>query len=119
MRSPSASAGSCCAASSFVRVGVLIASKMEARSLVASRPRGFVRPDERDESRLFGDDDGDGVRVFRDADGGAVARAEVFRETRVQRERQKAGGRGDAVARTTTAPSCSGVAGLKIVTSRS
>ena len=53
--------------------------------------------DERDQAGLFGDDDGNRVGIFRDTDGGAVARAEVFRETRIECQRQEAGSRCDTM----------------------
>ena len=40
---------------------------------------------------------GDGIRLFGDADAGAVASSELSREKRIHRERKKAGGRGDAI----------------------
>src|ERR1700755_1367709 len=54
--------------------------------------------DERDQPGFLGNDDDYGVGIFGDADGGAVAGAEVLAQPRVLRQRQKARGSGDAFA---------------------
>ena len=69
------------------------------RSASASRPRSICpSDDDRNLAGLLRHDDRDRVVFLGQSDGRAMARAELLAELRIDRERQKAGRRGHAVA---------------------
>ena len=73
----------------------------------------FIAGGDGDSAGFLADDKGDTVRFFRDADAGAMARAEKAQQLRIHGEREKAGGRGGAIALNDNGAIMHGGAGIK------
>ena len=100
------------ALSSFGRFCRIRTCNRARRSSGVKRRLDAALEGERDLTSLLGDHDRDRVGLLSQADGGAMARAQIAIELGTDRQWKEAGRRGDTrPPEMMTAPSCSGVDG--------